>query len=94
MLKHVLLKEGISLLMVLCLMFIFFQPLDQIGGYVQPVPSSGQANGGDSSPPPAYGAGEVGMMTQGTAPPMEKIIRSSALRFNHSYVDQFYMTTN
>ena len=58
--------------MVLFLMYIFISPLGQTGGYVQPMPSSGQATGGDSSPPPAYGAGEVGLMTQGTFPPMEK----------------------
>ena len=39
---------------------------------MQPTSSSGQATGGDSSPPPAYGTAEVGMMTQGTAPPIEK----------------------
>ena len=53
-------------------MFMFLSPLGQTGGYVQPMPSSGQATGGDSSPPPAYGADEMGMMTQGTGLPMEK----------------------
>ena len=44
----------------------------KIGGYVQPTSSSGQATGGDSSPRPVYGTAEVGMMTQGIGPPIEK----------------------
>ena len=44
----------------------------QVGRYMQPTSSSGQATGGDSSPPPAYDAAEVGMMTQGIGPPIEK----------------------